>query len=278
MRRKVLPIFFDSVEDLHLNISKVSDQFSELGIVCVRGIRLDRSAQFAFSKKLGDVLGWFPNSVNETWDHQWEEGHSSVSKVSQGPDEIIIDWHLEHVDYDPFCPMVAAMWNMWNFKSKPGSGNTMFVDSSEVYQLLSDQDKDFLNGCNVEWLTSHGDGPHESLAVRKHWIHQNPVIRVDITERAKVRLKSLHGSKPTSLDQQRFLTIMSFVIENIHNNLDIRYVHSWQEGDILIPDLQKMAHTVCGGFNIGDRTFTNFWSFLRNPQALSPEETPKAWR
>ena len=57
MTRKILPIHFKSIEDLYSNISKVSDEFSEVGIVCVRGVRLDRSQQFSFSKRLGTIYG-----------------------------------------------------------------------------------------------------------------------------------------------------------------------------------------------------------------------------
>jgi hypothetical protein len=40
-------------------------------------------------------------------------------------------------------------------------------------------------------------------------------------------------------------------------------VHRWQQGDLIIPDMFKLAHAVTGGFKSEDREFRGIWAYQK---------------
>lgn len=270
------------MDDVYNKLDLIAEQYRSVGISAIRGFQLEENQQLDLCKRLGDILGWYPNSNTKNWDHRWVEDHSRAEKDEKTKNDIIIDWHLEHVDYDIYCKMVAANWNMWNFKADPGSGSTLFVDSSEVYDLLSKEDQLFLSRCNLTWfdydIDNPGSGPHYGPAIVPHWISKKPVIRIEITTFVEPRIHLFDDSVPSEDQQLIFKNLRLKIMDIIANNEEIRFVHEWQQADVVIPDLQRMAHTVLGGFKSEDRTFTNFWSFDKDPDILSINERPLVWR
>jgi hypothetical protein len=54
--------------------------------------------------------------------------------------------------------------------------------------------------------------------------------------------------------------------EEIKNNTEIRIIHEWKEGDIVIPDLHRMIHTVAGGFKPSEREFIGIWGYSEDTE------------
>jgi alpha-ketoglutarate-dependent taurine dioxygenase len=282
LSRYIPQIFFSSVKELNINIKKITDAYLESGIVLISGLKLKEEEHLDLAKKMGDILGWFPNSNTSFWKHRCIEDHSRTDKTLSDADNILIDWHLEHVDYDIYCPIVGALWNMWNFKENSEVGKTLFVDSCEVYEMLTKSEQDFLAGCILEWFDSDldnpGSGPHQAPVIVEHWISKKPLIRIEITTSVETVLKKNNGKNPSEEDIKLFNDIKNKILNIISNNNEIRFTHKWTEGDVLIPDLQRMAHTITGGFSSEKRTFTNFWTFSKNPDILKDNEKPLVWR
>jgi alpha-ketoglutarate-dependent taurine dioxygenase len=228
---------------------------------------------------LGDHLGWYPNHSSDYLGRKYTENHSENRKVSSSSGEdIILEWHIEHVDYDQQCPLVAGVWNMWHFNCEPNTGLTYFVDTTKVYEKLEDEEKKFLSSAKISWIDAYGFGPHYGMAVQPHWITGDPTIRVEITRQIKSELVEIDGQTPTSDDAVRFEKIQEKFMKIISNDLNLRFTHQWEEGDILIPDLYRMAHAVTGGFDPKDRSFTGHWVFSKDPSALEKDQLPYAWR
>ena len=55
-----------------------------------------------------------------------------------------------------------------------------------------------------------------------------------------------------------------YVVDKINTPIDdaddSHMVHEWRQGDILIPDLFTMAHSVLGGFESSKRKFRGIWT------------------
>lgn len=283
-------------------LQEISDIYKEFGIVVIRGLSFDKdrqeynkiypnnkhqydvattaSEQFDLVKKLGDILGWSPNSEVDSWDDIIVENHSRMDLSGFSSEDTIICWHLEHVDYDMYDPLLASVWTMWHCDlDKDGkAGNTWFVDSEMVYKELSKKDQQFLSKCFLQWYDIDGSGPHQAKAVVPHWLTKNNIIRIELTPGLDLELLEFDGRSPTNQEAQEFKIVFSKVMNIIENNKKIRLVHRWQKDDIVIPDLQRMAHTVTGGFSSKDRIFTNFFTYLKDPRKLKEEEKPLIWR
>lgn len=277
--RYVEPIEYKNLEEVFNDLDNIANRFLETGIIAIRGVKFNEEDHFKLTTSLGDILGWYPNSDSKEILHKYTEdhGHNEGKKGKSGSD-VILNWHLEHVDYDYYCPLVAGVWNMWNFKCDPSAGITYFVDSSEVYNLMTEEEKDFLSKSLVVWADLDESGPHRAKAIQPHWKTGKPVIRIEITDGVKLRLESFDGREPTQEEQEKFQKLNSKFFDIVENNEDIRFYHSWKENDIVIPDLWVMAHAVTGGFDSKDRTFTGYWIFSKDPESLEEDEMPLVWR
>ena len=270
---------YKTKEELYSDFDRVKSTFMSNKIVSIRGLSFSKEEQEKLTLDLGDTIGWFPNNSSPTILNKYTESHSQNTRVSDSDGQkIILDWHIEHVDYDRHCPLVAGLWNMWHFDCTPGTGLTYFVDTTKVYTLLDESEQQFLLDSEISWTDAYGFGPHYGTAAVPHWITGDPTIRIEITRHIKTSLILYKGSEPSEERVSAFKTLQDKILDIIETNLDLRYVYQWQQGDILIPDLFSLAHAVTGGFDPKDRSFTGHWLFSKDPSSLTDEELPDAWR
>jgi alpha-ketoglutarate-dependent taurine dioxygenase len=76
-----------------------------------------------------------------------------------------------------------------------------------------------------------------------------------------VDLVSYKSESPKKSELRYFQTLIRKIEDIVWNNEDIRIVHRWQQGDLVIPDLFKLAHAVTGGFRPEDREFRGIWGY-----------------
>ena len=263
------PIEFPGIENVLNNSEYYKDKLISDSVICFRNANLTEKEQFDFAKRLGKAIGWslLDNSS------KYIENHARKSDIISGPDDVIVEWHVEHTYYTN--PIVASTWNMYNFKTNPENGKTYFIDTGVLFYMLSDEEQQFLlNSIIIEpdivrqaQLLSNFVSEHTNLAdqypiIAKHWLTEKPVIRFTILpEPMIVNLVSYKGKPPTK-DELRYFKLLIRKIEDIiWNNEDIRIVHKWQQGDLVIPDLFKLAHAVTGGFKPEDREFRGIWGY-----------------
>lgn len=247
-------------------LSKVDDAvslFKDKGLLVFRGAKFSTDDQLALVKALGDVFSWNVSSEasQATIDTStYSGGHSDQpdKDYSQTADEYVLDWHIEQVYYK--YPILAGVWNMTTFTAQAGTGTTRFVDSADVYNLFSKEDKDFLDKSLVIWdkPAPHGSGPFYTKVVDTHPISGTPMLRVETDQGcySMPKLVLWDGATPTEDQVSKLDSLLSEIKDILNDNIDIRYSQLWEEGDVLIVDLFRMYHSVMGGFGAGQRKFT----------------------
>jgi alpha-ketoglutarate-dependent taurine dioxygenase len=261
--RIIEPIAFTSIEDIKNNIEHYSNMVIDNKIVCFRDANLSVEDQDLLRKTFGNYFNWYPKtSDDEDIQEKYQENHSrlNLNAENSDKDQIILQWHLEHTEYN--IPIVASFWNMIKFSADPETGKTLFVDTSEIYENLSDEWKDFLN--KSKYCSSKHNYPNFiKPAVSKHWWIDKKVVRLDLTSMNNDvdYLYEFDGREPTENEKEKFLEIRKYVLDLITiNNKDLLYVHKWKEGDLLVSDLFVLAHSITGGFNPEDREFVGLWA------------------
>lgn len=263
-------IEYPGIEYIKNNLDFYKQKFIDDTILVFRNANLSFEDHEELQKVMGDSFGWYPNTTAGKVSRYIEDHSKNDHRTETNKDEVILPWHVEHPYYDN--PIVAGLWNMLVFNIEPGHGNTLFLDTARVYEMLSEDDKDFLNRCIVNSY-SYGfyDQMFQTKAIKPHWITGEPLIRfsLDSIREEWHDLYSFDGRKPTKEESQRYLEVANWIVDEINNNEDLRIVHEWQQGDVIIPDLHKLAHAVMGGFSPSDRKFTGLWSYEKDTSIYS---------
>jgi alpha-ketoglutarate-dependent taurine dioxygenase len=255
------PIEFTTIEDIVDNYKKYKDVFVNDSILVFRNANLSYEEQIVLHKKLGECFGWHTFDAEDGSTAKYIENHSNNINVKKvNGDEIMLNWHIEHLHYSN--PIVAATWNMITFNTDTNNGKTYFVDSEKIYNRMPDEWKNFLEVCTINGKNFNADN---FKLVKDHWITGNKVVRMKVTDlkEGTEDLFMVNENTPTKEDVDLFNEILVWFGNEVINNEDIRIVHKWKQGDIVIPDLFKLAHAVTGGFDPADRKFIGIWGFLR---------------
>lgn len=261
------PIEFKGLGDLKEYGTLYRDKFIKDSIIVFRNAHLSHDDHLTAQKILGDFIGWWPNNTGGI-ESRYTENHKP--NAIRTPDEdnkdvVILPWHVEH----PFFtnPIVAGLWNMYKFRIPSDRGKTYFIDTRIIYNLMSEDWKEFLNKCVANaYSWNHTQSFHPCKVVVPHWITGEPTIRLQLQDarRGFHDLVKFDDREPTEEEQDKFLKIYQWIIDEIWNNEKYRIVHKWQEGDLVIPDLHCLAHAITGGFSHEDREFTGLWSYQKD--------------
>lgn len=261
----IVPIEFTSIQEIKENFNFYKNKFINDSVVVFRNANLTHQDHIEINKIFGSNLGWsnFERESGEV--DNYVEDHSRVENIlTTTSDDIIVFWHIEHVYYKN--PIIAATWNMITFNTDNENGKTYFVDSSRLYEKLSDEWKSFLDSCIVGMGKSDVDIKFDDYKpIGRHWITDKPVIRLrlDWIDGATNTLVSVNGKTPTEEEQKTFTDICSWFNNEVITNEDLRMVHRWQKGDLVLVDLFRLAHAVTGGFNPIDRKFVGIWGYKK---------------
>jgi alpha-ketoglutarate-dependent taurine dioxygenase len=255
------PIEYPGIDYIRDNSAFYKEKFIQDTILVFRNANLSFEEHEELQRVLGDTFGWYPNTSTGSASRYIEDHQQSELRTETNKDEVIIPWHIEHPSYEN--PIVAGLWNMITFNIDSTRGTTLFMDTTKVFELLSEEDKDFLNKCTVNSYEFVNDVMRPTKAIKPHWLTNEPTIRfsLDRVQEDWHNLYEFDGRKPTPDESREFIAIANRkVISEVWTNEELRLVHEWQQGDIIIPDLYKLAHAVMGGFNPEDRKFTGLWS------------------
>lgn len=263
----VEPIEFPGTKAVLENIEEYKNKLISDSVICFRNANLTEAEHFDFGRKVGRAIGWY--HADET--SKYIENHERKSDIVSGPDDIIVEWHIEHTYYTN--PIVASTWNMYNFKTDNNNGKTYFVDTGLVFDMLTEQEQqflldsiitepDFIKDSQMQsgYLSASTNLSDQHPIIDKHWLTNKPIIRFMILpEPHIVPLVSYKNESPSQESLDYFHSLIRKIEKIIMENEDIRIVHKWQQGDLVIPDLFKLAHAVTGGFKPEDREFRGIW-------------------
>jgi alpha-ketoglutarate-dependent taurine dioxygenase len=254
-------IEFTTIEEIEYNFDFYKKLFLEHSVIAFNNANLSHDQHL----RLHSILKKKFNCIDI--DAEYIENHSTTNKrESTGPDDVMLDWHVEHPYYK--IPIVFSTWNMHKFKTDPENGKTYFVDMELLFKSFSEEDQDFLKKCiEKNQLSERDNVKNRHSIIGYHWINKNPVIRTAwlLDAKASPELETFDGNKPTSEQVDKYRSLILSIREKVSNDLDIRIVHRWQQGDLLLVDIYKMCHAVTGGFDPNDREFTGMWAYLDYP-------------
>lgn len=262
--REIIPIEYPGKDSILSNIDYYIDKFKTDSVIVFRNANLSPDEQEDLTRKMGDHFGWFPNTT-AGWLERYTENHGKNTLLSQADgDTIFLDWHVEHPYYE--LPIAASTWNMLNLTADPETGKTYFVDMAKMYRSLPDDWQEFLDKATVKGFNPgiHTE-PKESKAVWHHWLIDEKVIRIQIDRYySNDHLVTFEGRIPTKEEQDKMVEICTHIYSELNRDGDHRLVHKWQNGDLVIPDMFKLAHAVTGGFAPSDREFTGLWVYAED--------------
>lgn len=258
---EVQSIEYPGIDYIKDNMPEFKDRLIKDTLIVFRNANLTFEEQEELQLVMGDYLGWFPNHGGGHIS-RYIEDHSQNEYLKQTTkDDVALLWHVEHPYFHN--PIVAGLWNMLTFNIPEGYGNTLFVDTGKVYSLMSAEDQTFLSKCVVNSYSYANETMRQINPIKEHWLTKEPIIRISLEgiEDGWHDLHSFDDRMPTKKEKEKFLDLGNWIVDQIHNNEEIRITHKWQQGDLIIPDLHKLAHAVMGGFSPEDRKFTGLWSY-----------------
>jgi alpha-ketoglutarate-dependent taurine dioxygenase len=260
MPKDIYTLRADSYAEVIQSMPELVEAYKNYGVTVIKGYSFSVQEHKDLARLLGDVLDWHINSGVEdsAMDRFFIHGGHSDNpdrKYSNGIDDYVLDWHIEQVYYK--CPPLAGIWCMKEITCGFGNGNTLFVDSNEIYESLSKEDKEFLLGAVVSWYKPANDhvGPFYTKAIDMHPLTAIPIVRVEMDKGCYVMpaLHSLHNRPATNDEIRKFEEIAASIKTKLKTDDDLRYVQQWESGDMIIVDLFRMYHAVLGGFKYNER-------------------------
>lgn len=256
------------------NIDYYKKKFLADAVFGFKNAYCDRSDQERIFQAFGDFLGWSPNTNNPSNVSNYEETHHNHMNQNNtaSSNEYMLGWHVEHVTLknDTY---IGASWCMNLFQCLPGAGYTYFVDMLKLYNSLSDSDRQFLDHAIVTLTLNKGnvETSHDYPFIQPHWLLGSNVVRSHFTPNI-TKLKSISGADATAEQADRFSEIHRNILTQVYDNEDIRMVRKWQEGDMLILDMFRMAHAIGGGFNEGERKLNGIFGHSNVDWAVTKPE------
>jgi alpha-ketoglutarate-dependent taurine dioxygenase len=256
-------IEFPGIMNVLENIDIYKEKFLKESVILFRNANLSYEDQSFLHNEMGKIFNYIPVLDKDSRAERYVENHSTRNLIGvAGKDDILLDWHLEHVIYKN--PIVMSTWNMVKFRTDSENGKTYFVDCQKVYEDMPPEWKNFLNRCKINYPGKQSwNSDEEWPVIAKHWITESPVIRVVVREFPDNanQLVFVDDRTPTDLEIKLFEEILTWIGNYIYNKEDARIVQKWQEGDLLMVDIFKLAHAVTGGFAAEDREFFGIWGY-----------------
>lgn len=257
---------FTSIEEIKSNPDKYKDIYFKDKIIVFKDANLNKEEQTELMRIFGDFFGWYPNSENPSTLEYTEDHHKHMKgDIYANKEELMLAWHVEHVQNEEDSHM-GATWRMEKFECDEDSGHTYFVDMSKMFQDLSKEDQDFISKCvnivNTKEFRHTDQGVTEVQILKKfdfvkgHPVTGEKTIRLSLFAKDGLlnNLCKFDGREPTEEEKDIYRRIVSFISEQVWTNKDIRMILKWNQGDLAVPDLFKLAHSVSGGFVQNQRT------------------------
>jgi hypothetical protein len=142
---------------------------------------------------------------------------------------------------------------MTKFTTDSENGKTYFIDCKKAYDALPEEWKMFLDVCKINNPNTATDENLDDFSpVVNHWIDGRLLLRLAPRKNkdSGTTLRSVYDREPTELEKTLFEEIFNWFGNYVYDNEEERIVHKWEQGDLLIVDIFKLAHAVTGGFNV----------------------------
>lgn len=260
----IQPIEFPGVDKFKENVSDYLDVLLSGEVLAFRNANCTEEDQQSIMKFLGDMYGWWPNSEDYHDPMYYETHRQSMSeKTSSDKDSFMLGWHLEHVGHDDES-YLSACWSMPVFTCSPDVGKTYFYDVVRPFNLFDSEDQKFLSKVRVKLLPKREDGDVDNVIqtytfLQKHWSLDQYVPRPVLNNSHETKVFTVDGLPPTTEQEERFKKLFDQLVQTTTLDEVNRQVHLWQEGDMLLLDVFRLAHAVTGGFTSEERNLVGIF-------------------
>jgi len=296
-----------SYQEIIQNPRPFQDCFLNYGLVGFKKSNFSNEQCLSILKTLGSSLSWSPFGIDESiWSyHQDYDQQIEINGIEKA-ENFMIQWHLEGVSKEK--SQRAAGWNMYKFQCAEGTGGTGFVDIARLWKDLPSHHKGLLANAEIihlpilDGLTENSETVVKDFTkwVKKGnkviWMRNGEEIIASFARKAAEPhpltselclrvcpcedswgvqdfLLSVSGKSPNKDQLQQFDAIVEWV-QNKTLEPSYQLWWEWEQGDLLIPDLFRMTHSVRGGFEKGQRSFHGYWCF-ENGTGSSPDLVQK---
>ena len=135
-----------------------------------------------------------------------------------------------------------------------------------MFKSLSEEDQTFLSKCinKLDTVEFRDDGKDiaeikvskEFDCIKIHPMTGEKTVRLSLfAENGQLNnLSKFDGREPSKEESDKYRNLISWICKEVWTNQDIRMVLKWKQGDLAVPDLFKLAHSVSGGFTKNQRT------------------------
>lgn len=297
-----------STKNLSVHVDDLVSDYKATGLISLKSLYADHDAVAELCTLLSPHLKWH-HYVDDTTFMAWpykQDHDGRIGVVSdQGrnePDVTLIEWHIEGVSMQ--YPQWGGAWNMYNFKAPPNSGSTGFVDMAGLYNDLSVDERKFLDSAEIihfcNWTippteeqfgkfmdsVSQGkriiyskDGDEYVASFSRPAVERHPAFGMSTLRTCpchnsfglQEHLLLVGGRIPSDGERDFFAKTMDKIRWEISENEERQHWYFWDEGDLLIVDLFRLAHGVRAGYEKGQRNFQGYWLFEPGvPEEPSP--------
>lgn len=257
------PVEFPGIQEVLDNVEVYKQKFLDDSIIVFRNANLSYDDQSFLHAQLGPLLGYYIDTEGDDKTSRYIENHSErplIETATAG--DILLPWHIENLYSGN--PKVFSTWNMTKFTTDIENGKTYFIDCEKAYNAMPEEWKIFLDVCKINNPNIATDENLDDFSpVANHWMNSNLLLRLAPRKNkdSGTTLRSVYDREPTELEKTLFEEIFTWFGNYVYDNEEERIVHKWQQGDLLIVDIFKLAHAVTGGFSPADREFIGMWGF-----------------
>jgi len=293
-----------SLSDARNDLTTVIEKFKKHKFVEFNNSNPTDEERFSLMFDIGLLLGWKldydePGVPQFTYEetHKFSCGLAKQENRNNQND-VVVAWHLEH-PHTRF-PQVGALWHMEHKSCAKEAGSTGFIDANVLFNLLSPDDQEFLEHCQIVKTSFFSITENNSIDLQKsvqfdgedqfitvlgpdgklvipayvkkpvvdHYLTGEKTLKISpkgqYTENEYVgheRLIWFDNRTPTKDEIRHYNRIAEFVYRNVSSNEEIKYFHYWDQGDAILVDVFSLIHCVRGGFNDGERLMKGIWAF-----------------
>jgi alpha-ketoglutarate-dependent taurine dioxygenase len=257
------PVEFPGIQEVLDNVDLYRQKFLDDSIIVFRNANLSYDDQSLLHAELGQLFSYYIDTQDDNKTAKYIENHSERPLIETATgDDILLPWHIEHIYSGN--PKVSATWNMTKFTTDSENGKTYFIDCEKAYDSMPSDWKIFLDVCKINNPNEATDENLDDFSpVVNHWMNNKSLLRLAPrkNKNSGTTLRSVYDREPTELEKTLFEEIFAWFGNYVYDNEEERIVHKWEQGDLLIVDIFKLAHAVTGGFSPSDREFIGMWGF-----------------
>lgn len=242
------------------NFVNIADAVRIHGVVGLRVPEKERKSTLLdeLTGEVGTLLGWSTEGGSGEL-FKYREDHSTIEHLSvTGMETPLVPWHVSGIHGEKHH--AGVFWEMEKFSAPKGSGKTGFFDCEYLCKIISPKWKELLRSAKVVHLDGYHTKPRSAIEINPLTGNEAIRIRTD-SDQCEEKLFSVDEREPTESEQLIFRQISIWAFFNARSNTQHQYFWEWQEGDVVIVDLFRMAHSVFGGFLPGQRVLVGNWAF-----------------